>query len=129
MLLIIFEHTKTTCKVCLKGQLISKCLTKTNEKIWRISTQASKIFYHLKNIQLGRRQIFRFFDPTPLCWQFLVSVGKFGRFLTPSLLEYGWSIVESFWYDLFFKRQGQKSLKKIRWFFGRNDVTQKTFWN
>ena len=28
-----------------------------------------------------------------------------------------------------FKRLGQKSLKRFRWFFGRKDDTKKTFWN
>ena len=33
-----------------------------------------------------------------------------------------------FWFDLFLEARAE-ILKTIRWFFGRNDVTKKTFWN
>ena len=37
------------------------------------------------------------------------------------------SIIE--YYSFFIWTLGQKSLKKIRWYFGRNDDTKKSFWN
>ena len=100
------SHQNFGKQYMLKGQIISEC----PYEIILSPIRPTKIFPRFRPLLLRRGQIKK------IKTLYYTNQGLFNIF---GLIK--------FFIQPLFQRLGQKSLKKIRWFFGRNDDTQETF--